>query len=140
MAKDYVTREELEKRLEDFKQEIIWDIEERVGESLEDSWPPKHYAIRLNEEDEESKRKGVRIVFSQKQGVGLAGGIHIVGEREIRLFDRDRVKYEKYEPKTNEVDEIYEHFGIDRDVLREESIRKVREKSLLRRIVNYLSK
>lgn len=63
--------------------------------------------------DDESDRIGTDLILTGRvRGQSLGKGIFGVWEQDLYLLDGAELKYNKYQPKTSLVREVYEHFGL----------------------------
>ncbi|MDP2628742.1 MAG: hypothetical protein Q8P15_02505 [Nanoarchaeota archaeon] len=89
-------------------------------------------AIKLKENDE----LGARVLFHKiEEHIGISGGVILLQEGYLKTFDEYDVQYEKYFPKTNNVQEIYDHFNV-----KEETNTDKWKPSLIDRLFYYLCK
>lgn len=105
-----IAQEEIKKALLELRKELYTLANEKMSE--EDLFSPlRYYAIYFP--DEESKERGTKVIlYHLKECVVLRHGVFLLWEKDAQLLDRAGVKYEKYEPKSALVREIYEYFGV----------------------------
>lgn len=84
-------------------------------------------AIKLKEDD---NGLGAKVLLNGIENfIGVRGGIILLQEDYLKIFDKHSVQYEKYFPKTNNIQEIYNYFGV---------LPIKKELSLAHKIISYL--